>query len=220
MCLLVNLKHNTFPMFSNQWIKTVGLPREQWKTVLPEALHSVRSLLCTDTNTTPHERFFSFQRRSSVGQSLPRWLTCPGAKAFLHQFVWTNKTDFLVDEVEVLSVNLNYAHVRHPNGREVTVSLQDLVPYPSEANHSNEQDLPERSSDDTENDVYDQVPTEESRNNTEGKTRLLQLTLSYLESQYGKIKAFYPFDMVFMTRMLNLSDTFRLTFLFRYLALI
>ena len=42
-----------------------------------------------------------------------------------------------------------------------------MAPCPSEANYSNEQDLPERSSDDTENDVYDQVPTEENRNNTD-----------------------------------------------------
>ena len=41
-----------------------------------------------------------------------------------------------------------------------------MAPYLSEANHSNEQDVPERSSDDTENDVHDQVPTEENRNNT------------------------------------------------------
>ena len=30
----------------------------QWEKVLPEVLHSVRTLLCTTTNSTPHERFF------------------------------------------------------------------------------------------------------------------------------------------------------------------
>ena len=63
-------------------LKTVELPHEQWEIVFPEALNSIK-LFCTATNTTPHERFFSFQRRSSVGPSFPGWLTCPGAKAFL-----------------------------------------------------------------------------------------------------------------------------------------
>ena len=31
-----------------------------WQLVLPDALYSVRSLLCTATNETPHERMFLF----------------------------------------------------------------------------------------------------------------------------------------------------------------
>ena len=42
-----------------------------WKAVLPEALHAVRSLLCTATNATPHERFLGFNRRSTSGRALP-----------------------------------------------------------------------------------------------------------------------------------------------------
>ena len=45
--------------------KTVCLARHahnlletQWEAVLPDALHAIRSLLCTATNSTPHERFF------------------------------------------------------------------------------------------------------------------------------------------------------------------
>eukprot|EP00096_Caligus_rogercresseyi_P012477 TRINITY_DN5230_c0_g1_i8.p2 TRINITY_DN5230_c0_g1~~TRINITY_DN5230_c0_g1_i8.p2 ORF type:complete len:109 (+),score=7.52 TRINITY_DN5230_c0_g1_i8:2063-2389(+) len=41
-------------------------------------MNSIRSLLCTSTNSTPHERFFQFQRRSSHGNSLPSWLMNPG----------------------------------------------------------------------------------------------------------------------------------------------
>jgi len=36
-------------------LKSRNLPVTQWETVLPDALHSVRSLLCTSTNATPHE---------------------------------------------------------------------------------------------------------------------------------------------------------------------
>jgi len=41
----------------------------QWECVLPDALHSIRSLLCTATNATPHERLFNYKRRSSFGES-------------------------------------------------------------------------------------------------------------------------------------------------------
>ena len=56
-------------------LKTFKLPISRWKLVLDNALRAIRSLLCVATNVTPHERFFSNQRRSSTGDSLPSWLT-------------------------------------------------------------------------------------------------------------------------------------------------
>ena len=110
-------------------LKTRDLPESQWEIVLPDALHAVRSLLSTATNTTPHERFFSFQRRSSSGASLPTWLSTPGP-VMLRRFVRRSKSDPLVDEVELTHANPSYAHIRHPDGRESTVSLRDLAPCP------------------------------------------------------------------------------------------
>ena len=46
-------------------LASVQLPVQQWEKVLPDLLHSIRSLLSTATNTTPHERFFNFPRESS-----------------------------------------------------------------------------------------------------------------------------------------------------------
>ena len=43
-------------------LKTRGLPITHWQEVLPDVLHSIMSLLCMATNSTPHERFFSFDR--------------------------------------------------------------------------------------------------------------------------------------------------------------
>ncbi|GFX08284.1 pro-Pol polyprotein [Trichonephila clavipes] len=43
---------------------------EQWEGVIQTALHSIRSLLCTATNATPHERMFSHPRRSHNGLEL------------------------------------------------------------------------------------------------------------------------------------------------------
>ena len=95
------------------------------------------------------------------------------------------------------------------NRCEVTVSLQDLAPYSSEANHLNEQDLPKRSSDDTKNEVCDQGLLKKKgllkkiTRTQRRKMHLLHLTLSYLVDQHRQIKAFLPFNMVFMTHLLN-----------------
>ena len=104
-----------------------NLPEAQWETVLPEVLHSIRSLLCTATNATPHERLFSYQRRSPSGHSLPSWLATPGP-VLLRRHARTNKYEPLVEEVQLLEANPQYAHVRFPDGRESTVSMRDLAP--------------------------------------------------------------------------------------------
>ena len=90
--------------------------------VLDDALRSIKSLLCTATNTIPHERFFAFQKKSAAGASLPTWMTYPNPKAHFRRFVRTGKSDPLVYEVQIINVNPNYANVRHLNGREVNVS--------------------------------------------------------------------------------------------------
>ena len=59
---------------------------------------------------------------------MPSWLT-PGP-VFLRKFVRSSKHDDLVEEVELTHVNPTYACVRHNDGRESTVSLSDLAPYP------------------------------------------------------------------------------------------
>ena len=109
-------------------LRSANLPDSRWEIVLADALHSVRSLLCTSTNATPHERFFNFHRRSSYGVSLPSWMQ-PGP-VLLRRFVRTSKNDPLVDEVELTDVNPTYARVRYTDGRESSVSLRDLAPCP------------------------------------------------------------------------------------------
>ena len=88
-----------------------NLPETQWETVLPEVLHSVRSLLCTATNTTPHERHFSYQRRSPNGQSIPSWFAV--------------QVPILL---QLMEANPQYAHLRFVDGRESAVSIRDLSP--------------------------------------------------------------------------------------------
>ena len=104
-----------------------GLPTSCWESVLPRALHAVRSLLCTATNQTPHERFFRHQRRSAKGSSMPSWLLQPG-KILMKKNVRRSKNDALVEEVDLLEANSEYAYIRHPDGRETTVSTRQLAP--------------------------------------------------------------------------------------------
>ena len=103
-----------------------------WEIVLPEVLHSVRSLLCTVTNATPHKRFLKFDRRSMLGRSLPHWLVQPGT-VLLRRFI-RNKNQPRVDTVELIEANSNFAHIRFPDGRESTVSVSDLAPMVSRHN--------------------------------------------------------------------------------------
>ncbi|XP_054276457.1 uncharacterized protein LOC128995463 [Macrosteles quadrilineatus] len=108
-------------------LKSRSLKVEQWEVVLNDALHSIRSLLCTSTNSTPHERFFIHPRRSLNGTSLPAWLMKPGP-IFLKRNVRPSKFDPLVEEVELMDANPHYALVKHNDGRKSTVSLKHLSP--------------------------------------------------------------------------------------------
>ena len=108
-------------------LKSKNLQTGQWQLVLPDALHSVHSLLCTATNETPHERFLNFSCRSSTGSSIPSWLAEPGP-VYVKRHVRNSKFDPLVEKVDVLQANTHYAHIRYSDGREITVSTKHLAP--------------------------------------------------------------------------------------------
>ena len=65
---------------------------KNWESVLAESLHAIRSLLCTSTNQTPHERLFKFQRRAATGISMPSWLMIPGP-VYLRRYAKNSKYD-------------------------------------------------------------------------------------------------------------------------------
>ena len=68
-------------------LDTKNLHKSQWEVVLPVALHSMRSLLCTATNMTPHERFFCFARRTTAGH------VCQQGTVLLRRHVRVSKYD-------------------------------------------------------------------------------------------------------------------------------
>lgn len=112
-------------------LKTKNLSVENWEQVLPQALHSIRSLLCTTINCTPHERMFRHPRRSTNGTSVPSWLTNSG-QVLMKKFNRTNKYQPLVEEVELIHSNPDFSYIRLPDGRETTVSNRHLAPLGSE----------------------------------------------------------------------------------------
>ena len=91
-------------------LKDQNLPISKWEVVLPRVLHSVRSLLCTATNSTPHERFFNFQRRSILGISTPSWLCSPGT-VLIRRHVRHNKYEPLVEEADLIHATPQYARI-------------------------------------------------------------------------------------------------------------
>lgn len=112
-------------------LKSKGLEIADWERVLPLSLHAIRSLLCTATNATPHDRMFSHPRRSPNGVSLPAWLTAPGP-ILIKRSVRSSKYDPTVEEGYLLQSNPTYSHIRYPDGREGTISNRHLAPIPSD----------------------------------------------------------------------------------------
>lgn len=121
-------------------LKSKNLPIENWEDVLPQSLHSIRSLLCTSTNCTPHERMFRHSRRSPNGDSIPTWLTSSN-KVLMRRFDRKTKYQPLVEEVEVLETNPTYSYVRSMDGREITVSNRHLAPLGCSGEDIPENDL-------------------------------------------------------------------------------
>ncbi|XP_045766956.1 uncharacterized protein LOC123868459 [Maniola jurtina] len=128
-------------------LRSKGLSVENWEVVLKDALHCVRSLLCTATNATPHEKLFTYPRRSPNGDSLPSWLT-PGP-ILVKKNIRSSKTDPLVEEAELLETNPYYSLIRRDNGETSTVSNRQLAPFPSSTDDSRDDNFETASEDDS-----------------------------------------------------------------------
>ena len=139
-------------------LRSKKLPLTHWEYVLTDVLHSMRSLLCTAINCTPHERMFSHSRKSFNGVSLPSWVK-PGP-TYVKCHV-CNKNDPLVEEAELIEANPHYAHVKLNDEREINVSLQDLARNPV-ADAANDTNL-SLHSDDTENTI---LPLSDNESNS------------------------------------------------------
>ena len=109
--------------------------------MLPVALHSIRTLVCTATNATPHERFLQFRRRTASGHALPTWLVNKGT-VLVKKHARSSKYESLVEEADIMDLTPTYAKVKFQNGRESTVSLRDLAPLPQIKNADSTEPLP------------------------------------------------------------------------------
>ena len=131
-CSRNGISHSRTTQYNGTIFKTVkcilhsrNLGADMWESVLPEALATVRALLYTSTNESPHSRFFKFPRRAGLGCSLPEWLSS-GNPAYLRNFV-RGKEDPQVRPASISElINPHFARVVFPNGRIDTVSTKDL----------------------------------------------------------------------------------------------
>ena len=108
-------------------LKSRQLPTKAWQEILGDALNSIRSLLCTSINCTPHKLLFTYQRKSTSSTSVPSWMATPGP-VLLKRFTRSFKYDPLVEEVELLEANPRYADVWFLNGSEDTLANKHLAP--------------------------------------------------------------------------------------------
>ena len=77
---------------------------------------------------TPHERMFSFTRKSTAGKTIPTWVK-PGP-VYVKNHTRRSKYDPPVSSATLLHANPMYAHVRLPSGAETTVNIRDLARQP------------------------------------------------------------------------------------------
>jgi transposase InsO family protein len=113
----------------NLALHSCGLDKTKWAKVLDVALGSIRSLLCTATNSTPHDRFFNFPRSSITGTDLPDFLLTPG-ETILHRCHVRAKGDPLVEQVKLVqTISPHYAQIEYQDGRTDTVSTHHLAPF-------------------------------------------------------------------------------------------
>ncbi|KAI0985779.1 hypothetical protein GJ496_004822 [Pomphorhynchus laevis] len=106
-------------------------PLTKWNSVLLVALNSLRALLSTSTNATPHERIFSNRRRSACGITLLEWLCRPG-HVLLRVFNRDSKYFDATEEVRLIEANDKYATVQFGSGRIANISTRNLAPLPQD----------------------------------------------------------------------------------------
>ena len=107
-----------------------------WEDILPDALHSIRSLLCTATSVTPHEKLFKYTHKSTSETPIPTWAK-PGP-IYIRNHTKSSKYDPPVTPATLLEINPHYAHVCLPSGVETTVNVRDIAPKsPNEEDNPN-----------------------------------------------------------------------------------
>ena len=74
---------------------------------------------------------FTYQRKSTAGNSVPSWLARPGP-VYVRKHACGSKYDSLVEQAELIEANPEYAFIRLRSGHETTVSLRDLAPCSNE----------------------------------------------------------------------------------------
>ena len=115
--------------------KTVTLELEQnrlsihqWDTVVETALASIRALINTSTNETPHNRMFAFERTRVFNDS--DYVEAEKVM-YLRKFVRNKSEPLVAEKVTIINYNQTYSDILHADGRHDRVSNNDLSPCPN-----------------------------------------------------------------------------------------
>ena len=85
--------------------------------------------MSTATRETPHERMFNFNRKTSSGPGVPKWLVeAEGNEIWVRNFNRRSKTESRVKPATLVEAYPRYARVKFPDGRIDSVSLDDVAP--------------------------------------------------------------------------------------------
>ena len=105
--------------------RSQGLEIKHRASVLPSALRSIQSLLCITINETPHERMFTFSRKSRFGESIPSWLSNAGP-VLLKRHNCQSKFDSYVEQVKLLEA-IHHMHISDIIMAEKLLSLYVIL---------------------------------------------------------------------------------------------
>ena len=97
-----------------------------WEDILPDAFHSIRSILCSTTNVTSHERLFKYTHKSTFRTPIPTWAK-PGS-IFIRNHTKSSKYDPPVTPATLLEIKPHDAYVHLPSGVKITVNIRDIAP--------------------------------------------------------------------------------------------
>ena len=110
-------------------------PISSWPSVVGEALHCIRSLHCSATETAPHNRLFTFTRHIPP---VPVPGTIPAGNFAWYRHFVRGKNDPSGDLVQIAAANPEYAVISCQEKKEMDlVNWKHLAPHPGPSSSNN-----------------------------------------------------------------------------------
>jgi len=112
-------------------IECKGLRNNQWDLVINEALNAQRSLLCTSTGSSPHDRLFGFKRKLLPCFDNKKLDLSSDKFVYVRNFLRKSKNDPISVKAKLLNFNPSYSVIQYLDGRISNVNNKDIGVCPS-----------------------------------------------------------------------------------------